>query len=119
MASVDCIYLVRLLGICMTEHVSLITQLMPLGSLLEYVRDPSQHNSIHSGQVLTWCTQIAKVLVRLLCAYVHLCLRRMKQSSKPTKTNGLLLNESSLQNKIVMRVAIRFFSRSLLYFVHQ
>lgn len=59
MASVDNPYLVRLLGICMTEQVSLITQLMPLGSLLEYVRDNT--DSIGSRRMLVWCTQIAKV----------------------------------------------------------
>ena len=61
MASVDCNYLVRLLGIRMTENVSLITQLMPLGSLLEYVRDVKNHENISSRQMLTWFVQIAKV----------------------------------------------------------
>ena len=61
MASVDCDYLVRLLGIGLTKSVSLITQLMPLGSLLEYVRDVKQQEKIHSRQMLTWFVQIAKV----------------------------------------------------------
>uniref|UniRef100_H2ZG39 Serine-threonine/tyrosine-protein kinase catalytic domain-containing protein n=1 Tax=Ciona savignyi TaxID=51511 RepID=H2ZG39_CIOSA len=52
MASVECLYLVRLLGVCMAEHVSLITQLMPLGSLLEYVRNPENRDSIRSRQML-------------------------------------------------------------------
>jgi len=60
MASVDCTYLTRLLGICMRDNVSLITQLMPLGSLLEYIRDGSYKTNIHSRQMLTWCLQIAK-----------------------------------------------------------
>nr|XP_018671332.1 epidermal growth factor receptor isoform X4 [Ciona intestinalis] len=60
MASVECPYLVRLLGISMTEQVALITQLMPLGSLLEYVRNPTTRDSIRSRQILSWCVQIAK-----------------------------------------------------------
>lgn len=59
MASVDSPYLVRLLGICMTEQVSLITQLMPLGSLLEYVK--YNKDDIGSKDMLSWCCQIAKV----------------------------------------------------------
>ena len=61
MASVDCDYLVRLLGIRLTKTVSLITQLMPLGNLLEYVRDVKRQDQIHSRQILTWFVQIAKV----------------------------------------------------------
>ncbi len=61
MASVDCVYLTRLLGICLRDQVSLITQLMPLGSLLEYIRDPNYKSTIRSRQMLTWCLQIAKV----------------------------------------------------------
>ncbi|XP_076823568.1 epidermal growth factor receptor-like isoform X3 [Clavelina lepadiformis] len=60
MASVDCIYLVRLLGVSMTNQVSLITQLMPLGSLLEYVRGAKNTDSIRCRQMLTWFVQIAK-----------------------------------------------------------
>lgn len=59
MASVDNPYLIRLLGMCMSENVSLITQFMPLGSLLDYVRDNT--DTIGSRHMLTWCTQIAKV----------------------------------------------------------
>ncbi|XP_077974656.1 epidermal growth factor receptor-like isoform X3 [Styela clava] len=58
MASVNSPYLIRLLGMCLTEQVALITQLMPLGSLLEYVRD--NKDNIGSRHMLTWCTQIAK-----------------------------------------------------------
>lgn len=61
MASVDCIYLTRLLGICMKNQVSLITQLMPLGSLLEYIRDTRYKSKISSRQMLTWCLQISRV----------------------------------------------------------
>jgi len=60
MASVDCIYLTRLLGICMKNQVSLITQLMPLGSLLEYIRDTRYKSKISSRQMLTWCLQISR-----------------------------------------------------------
>ena len=49
----------RVLAICLTAQMMLITQLMPLGCLLDYVR---QHrHSISSKVLLNWCTQIAKV----------------------------------------------------------
>lgn len=39
MASVDNPCVCRLLGICLTSTVQLITQLMPFGCLLDYVRE--------------------------------------------------------------------------------
>ena len=39
MASVDHPNLLQLLALCMTSQMMLVTQLMPLGSLLEYVRN--------------------------------------------------------------------------------
>ncbi|KAK2859787.1 hypothetical protein Q5P01_004407 [Channa striata] len=58
MASVDHPHMCRLLGICLTSSVQLVTQLMPYGCLLDYVR-------LHKEQVgaqwlLNWCVQIAK-----------------------------------------------------------
>nr|CAB3241376.1 EGFR1 epidermal growth factor receptor precursor [Phallusia mammillata] len=84
MASVDCIYLVRLLGVCMTEHVSLITQLMPLGSLLEYVRNPKHQETIHAGHIVNWCTQIAKGMNYL--AEKHLVHRDLAARNVLVKT---------------------------------
>ncbi|KAM4718311.1 melanoma receptor tyrosine-protein kinase-like isoform 2-T2 [Anableps anableps] len=58
MASVDHPHVCRLLGICLTSSVQLVTQLMPYGCLLDYVR---QHKERICGQwLLNWCVQIAK-----------------------------------------------------------
>lgn len=59
MASVEHTNLLKLLAVCMTSQMMLVTQLMPLGCLLDYVR----HNKdkIGSKPLLNWCTQIAKV----------------------------------------------------------
>ena len=59
MASVDHPYVCRLLGICLTSTVQLVTQLMPYGCLLDYVRENNEH--ISSQCLLNWCVQIAKV----------------------------------------------------------
>lgn len=59
MASVDNPHVCRLLGICLTSTVQLITQLMPFGCLLDYVRE--HKDNIGSQCLLNWCVQIAKV----------------------------------------------------------
>lgn len=61
MAGVASPYVCRLLGICLTSTVQLVTQLMPYGCLLEYVRENKDH--IGSQYLLNWCVQIAKVRV--------------------------------------------------------
>nr|KAF6469320.1 epidermal growth factor receptor [Molossus molossus] len=58
MASVDNPHVCRLLGICLTSTVQLVTQLMPFGCLLDYVREHKDH--IGSQYLLNWCVQIAK-----------------------------------------------------------
>ncbi|XP_045443143.1 epidermal growth factor receptor isoform X2 [Pipistrellus kuhlii] len=58
MASVDNPHVCRLLGICLTSTVQLVTQLMPFGCLLDYVRE--HKDSIGSQHLLNWCVQIAK-----------------------------------------------------------
>ncbi|KAG8442790.1 hypothetical protein GDO86_011560, partial [Hymenochirus boettgeri] len=58
MASVENPYVCRLLGICLTSTVQLITQLMPFGCLLDYVRE--NKDNIGSRHLLNWCVQIAK-----------------------------------------------------------
>ncbi|KAM9719570.1 epidermal growth factor receptor [Menidia menidia] len=58
MASVEHPHVCRLLGICLTSTVQLITQLMPYGCLLDYVRE--NKDSIGSQHLLNWCVQIAK-----------------------------------------------------------
>lgn len=59
MASVTSPYVCRLLGICLTSAVQLVTQLMPYGCLLDYVRE--NKDRIGSQYLLNWCVQIAKV----------------------------------------------------------
>ncbi|XP_073428673.1 receptor tyrosine-protein kinase erbB-2 isoform X1 [Dendrobates tinctorius] len=63
MAGVASPYVCRLLGICLTTTVQLVTQLMPYGCLLEYVRENKDH--IHSRDLLNWCVQIAKGMTYL------------------------------------------------------
>ena len=59
MASVDNVNCIRILAVCMTQQMMLITQLMPLGCLLDYVR--KHKANIGSKVLLNWCTQIARV----------------------------------------------------------
>ncbi|XP_037131612.1 epidermal growth factor receptor [Syngnathus acus] len=58
MASVEHPHVCRLLGICLTSTVQLVTQLMPFGCLLDYVKENKEN--IGSGYLLNWCVQIAK-----------------------------------------------------------
>ncbi|XP_076838213.1 epidermal growth factor receptor [Brachyhypopomus gauderio] len=58
MASVDHPHVCRLLGICLTSTVQLVTQLMPFGCLLDYVKE--NKDNIGSQHLLNWCVQIAK-----------------------------------------------------------
>ncbi|XP_060869378.1 epidermal growth factor receptor isoform X1 [Metopolophium dirhodum] len=63
MASVEHDNLVKLLAVCMTSEMMLVTQLMPLGCLLKYVRN--NNDKIGSKTFLKWCTQIAKGMAYL------------------------------------------------------
>ncbi|XP_074662083.1 epidermal growth factor receptor-like [Tubulanus polymorphus] len=58
MASVDHPCCIRVLCVCMTAQMMLVTQLMPLGCLLDYVR--KHQKNIGSKALLNWCTQIAR-----------------------------------------------------------
>lgn len=58
MASVDHPNLLKLLAVCMTTEHKLITQLMPLGSLLDYVK--TNKDKTGSKALLNWSTQIAR-----------------------------------------------------------
>ncbi|CAH1394457.1 unnamed protein product [Nezara viridula] len=58
MASVEHQNLLQLLGVCMTHEMMLVTQLMPLGCLLDYVRN--HKDRIGSKPLLNWCHQIAR-----------------------------------------------------------
>lgn len=63
MASVDHPNLLQLLAVCMTSQMMLITQLMPSGCLLDYVRIHKE--KIGSKALLNWCTQIARGMAYL------------------------------------------------------
>ena len=63
MASVEHPNLLKLHAVCMTTQMMLITQLMPLGSLLDYVR--CNKDKIGSKALLNWSTQIARGMAYL------------------------------------------------------
>merc|ERR1719430_2674576 len=63
MASVEHQNLLQLLAVCMTSQMMLVTQLMPLGYLLDYVRN--NKDKIGSKPLLNWCTQIARGMAYL------------------------------------------------------
>lgn len=63
MASVEHPNLLQLLAVCMTSQMMLITQLMPLGCLLDYVRNHKE--KIGSKALLNWCTQIGRGMAYL------------------------------------------------------
>jgi len=64
MASVDHPCCVRIQAVCMTAHMMLISELLQIGSLLDYVR---QHQSeLSSATLLLWAKQIAEVCIVVL-----------------------------------------------------
>lgn len=63
MASVEHPNLLQLLAVCMTSQMMLVTQLMPLGCLLDFVR--RYKDKIGSKALLNWCTQIARGMAYL------------------------------------------------------
>jgi L1 cell adhesion molecule len=70
MATVEHTNLLKLLAVCMTSQMMLVTQLMPLGCLLDYVR--SNRDKIGSKPLLNWCTQIAKGKISLSFIEINL-----------------------------------------------
>lgn len=63
MCSVDHPNLLKLHAVCMTSQMMLITQLMPLGCLLDYVK--THKDKIGSKALLNWSTQIARGMAYL------------------------------------------------------
>merc|ERR1719210_3078144 len=64
MASLEHQHLLKLLAVCMsTSQLMLVTPLMPLGCLLDYVRN--NKDKIGSKPLLNWCTQIARGMAYL------------------------------------------------------
>lgn len=57
--SLDHAHIVRLLGLCPGSSLQLVTQYLPLGSLLDHVRQ--QRESLGPQLLLNWGVQIAKV----------------------------------------------------------
>jgi serine/threonine protein kinase len=75
MASVNDTYCVPIVAVCMTAQLMLLTQLMPHGSLLDYVR--AHKSSVDSHTLLIWATQIAKVRVQIISSCFLLQTRRI------------------------------------------
>ena len=50
---------VHVLAVCLASQVMLVTPLMPLGCLLDYVR--KHRANVGSKALLNWCAQIARV----------------------------------------------------------
>lgn len=50
---------IRIMAVCMAKQLMLITPLMPLGSLLDYLR--RNRSNIGSRILLTWAHQMAEV----------------------------------------------------------
>ncbi|XP_056287285.1 receptor tyrosine-protein kinase erbB-4-like isoform X2 [Pseudoliparis swirei] len=63
MTSMEHPHLVRLLGVCLSPTIQLVTQLMPHGCLLDYVHE--HKDNIGSQLLLNWCVQIAKGMMYL------------------------------------------------------
>lgn len=59
MASMSHPHLVRLVGVCISGRLMLVSALMPLGNLGDFVR--ANRQKIGSSVLLRWCDQIAQV----------------------------------------------------------
>jgi len=59
MASVNHENCVSILAISLTDEMKIITPLLPLGSLRDYI--VKERENIGSQVMLNWCTQIARV----------------------------------------------------------
>lgn len=71
MASVDHPCCVRIQAVCMTAQMMLISELLPIGSLLDYVRE--HKHELTSDTLLRWAKQIAEV--RILADHDIECAR--------------------------------------------
>ncbi|PAA54304.1 hypothetical protein BOX15_Mlig012367g2 [Macrostomum lignano] len=54
---------VRLVALCLTQDVQLVTNLMPRGCLLDFLR--ARQNSIGARRMLTWALQVAEAMAYL------------------------------------------------------
>ena len=64
MASVMHPCCIRIMAVCVTRQMMLVTPLMPFGSLLDYLH--RNRSNIGSRSMLTWAKQIAEVTAKLL-----------------------------------------------------
>lgn len=82
MASMEHPHLVRLLGVCLSPTIQLVTQLMPHGCLLDYVHE--HKDNIGSQLLLNWCVQIAKVGNDTNASQTHLNHSHREHVAPPT-----------------------------------
>lgn len=61
MASCHHVHLVRLLGIHLSQQISLVSQYMPLGDLLNYIR--TNQENVTAKYMMKWSLQIAQVSI--------------------------------------------------------
>ena len=69
MASMDHPYIVRLYAMCMGENLMLVTQFLPMGSLLHFLR--KYKDDLNAYHLLTYGQQIAEVSS---CTWFACCL---------------------------------------------
>lgn len=65
MATVDHVNLQRLLGVCMTDKMMLVTKRMSFGSLLDFFKNERVKSQIGSQIMFNWSTQIARGMAYL------------------------------------------------------
>jgi len=79
MASVKHLCCVRIQAVCMTAHMMLISELLPIGSLLDYVR--GHRCELSSTTLLLWAKQIAEVCIlagHIIKLLTLVCLQQPK-----------------------------------------
>lgn len=61
--AIDHPHLVRLIGVCLSQKLMLITPLVPLGNLLDYLHNNRER--LGSVMLMRWCYQIASGMAHL------------------------------------------------------
>ena len=69
---------VHVLAVCLASQVMLVTPLMPLGCLLDYVR--KHRANVGSKALLNWCAQIARVSCELVIHCYDSILERISRN---------------------------------------